>query len=366
MNPQGYPNDSPLGSYPAGNNSPIGSYPAGNNSPLGSYPAANNSPLGSYPATNNSPIGSYPADNNSPLGSYPAANNSPLGSYPAGNNSPLGSYPIPENTPAPMDTSPIAAPAAEQPSASEEKQPAKTRSKRKRKKRKPSPSRYVFWGWLLGSLLITVLMCNNLREWWTIIFFSLQAAFGIMTACCSKASTRLKNMLIFMGIEGVFIVAVTILRLTFPAFFAALTVTMDVALFGVLFCILGVLLPLVFCRNQYFLKKCCTEPVEAVCIGLTRKHHADQTKHRATFSPTYEYSYNGKTITARRDTSSNFGNPRVGRPYRLFIDPRHPTKFYEPHYARAEITVFSIGGFIFFALGWFLIIGHTIQTVPMG
>ena len=54
------------------------------------------------------------------------------------------------------------------------------------------------------------------------------------------------------------------------------------------------------------------------------------------------------------------------RQLRRDIDPRHPTKFYEPHYARAEITVFSIGGFIFFALGWFLIIGHTIQTVPMG
>lgn len=83
------------------------------------------------------------------------------------------------------------------------------------------------------------------------------------------------------------------------------------------------LLPLIAVRKH---QKKCSQKVRAKCVGLTPPNWPDEAPNPP-YMPTYEFQYNGETISVTRTIGKNDNSVEIGQEYELYIDPENPQNF---------------------------------------
>lgn len=93
-------------------------------------------------------------------------------------------------------------------------------------------------------------------------------------------------------------------------------------------------------------KKRCTHLITATVIGLKEHNSSDST----TYSPIYQFWFNGAEYTVTGGSSRNFALPKVGSQKELHINPETPTDFYDPSIANHIFILFMGISFSYFAI----------------
>ncbi len=117
-----------------------------------------------------------------------------------------------------------------------------------------------------------------------------------------------------------------------------------------LFAIIGVGLIIAGLYNAFYLKLVCKEHVDAECVEVlvTKNSHGGEV-----WCPVYSYSYNGQNYKSSNDIYSNGIYPSVGQYYELYINPKNPMQFYEPHNSiRTGFFMAILGIFIVMFMGF--------------
>lgn len=115
--------------------------------------------------------------------------------------------------------------------------------------------------------------------------------------------------------------------------------------------VIGVLLLLGFGAAAFFFwgsyiqkSKRCVTPVEAQVIRML-EHESDD---GSTYSPVYEFTFNGQSYEANGEFSSNMERYRVGDSVTLHINPDDPNEFTDPKRDKKLLIIIS-GFFVIFA-----------------
>ena len=306
-------------------------------SPIGS------SPLGAYPSANStSPIG------NSPIGGYPSANStSPIG------NSPLGGYPTAHsqtvNAPAPSAPQTSApAPSAPQPSAAGSTPTAVSSAVRRN-------AAVPFIGWLIGSVLLTVIIAI-FGELWIIPFSIFQLCAGLWVYFYWEKPTRYRYFKRFLiglgGTAALFLV----LRLLLPKYFQAASAQWLILMCCNFFLIIGVGMIVFINVNVHGLKKYCTETVSAMCVRVLTQRRRSGKHHTTVYCPVYEYYYQNKHYESQETFYSSHTPPEVGSCYDILINPSNPSEFYDIRRKGNDRLLLTVIGGFFSAFSIFMML----------
>lgn len=113
-------------------------------------------------------------------------------------------------------------------------------------------------------------------------------------------------------------------------------------LFSLLFFFLGLGIIITHLVNNILKKKRCTHIVNATVIGL--KPHRDSNDDTTTYSPIYQFWFNGNEYTVTTSSSRNFALPKIGSQKDIYINPQSPTDFYSP--AISDTLLILLFGFL--------------------
>lgn len=100
-----------------------------------------------------------------------------------------------------------------------------------------------------------------------------------------------------------------------------------VVVIGALFILLGVLFIILSSISFDYLKKNCSEQVQAVCVHIKRKREGGGKHTHVTYAPVFEFQFRGNTYCV----AENYRDgkiPSVGSRCDLFINPYIPKEFY--------------------------------------
>lgn len=122
-------------------------------------------------------------------------------------------------------------------------------------------------------------------------------------------------------------------------------------MFGILFLAVGTGIGM----GQKKKKKRCTDPVNATVIENRRRTmHSMEGYTSETFSPVFQYYYNGRDYTTESNHSSNPPAFSVGEETEIFVDPKSPQKIYIPNEKTTKILslVFKLVGVVTIIFGF--------------
>ncbi len=138
---------------------------------------------------------------------------------------------------------------------------------------------------------------------------------------------------------------------------------MDNLPYGILgiFALIGVWLLCMCFLEGVWLKKICTQRVNAKCIDVIEMYqHSSSGGSRLVYCPIYEFYYNGTTYQVCDNKYTNVVRPEVGYTYEIFINHNKPKQFYDPERNRKMNMILLILGIAFVSLSIFAIVMYSI------
>ena len=229
-------------------------------------------------------------------------------------------------------------------------------------KRKGTPKDIIliFWGWMILSIVSFFVFINK-GELWTMVPELLQMTLGLEIFLVSVPMNRRKFFLGFLAADAVMCTVLTILRLSFPVQVLALgnNTEPDIMLFIMFFMATGTVIIAGPIGGQNRKKKRCTESVLAECVDIrTKRGRTSKGGSITLFSAVYRYNYNGRSYENAENMYSKTRTPMVGEQRMIFLDPDHPSFFYEPKRDRKINFSIMIIGIMIVAISVAIIINE--------
>ena len=180
--------------------------------------------------------------------------------------------------------------------------------------------------WLVIGIAASVFFFTK-HEFWTIIWYIIQAIAGLGTYFAIKPVNRLKGFPIFLVIDALLTGGVIALRFAKPEGIKNLTETMGLVLGLLVFSIVGII-TLLYGGIKFFRSMSrCSHTVEAMCLNAVKVH--SRKSSTVTYCPIYEFFYNGRKYIVRPDVFTSSVPPKLGKMYKLRINPLYPTDYYD-------------------------------------
>ena len=195
--------------------------------------------------------------------------------------------------------------------------------------------------WLAAGIAASVFFFTK-HEFWTIIWYVIQAIAGIGTYLAIKPVNRLKGFPIFIVIDALLTGGIIALRFAKPEPFAKLASDMGLTLGLLLFSVVGVI-TLLYGGIKFFRSMSrCSHTVGAMCLNAVKVH--SRKSSTVTYCPIYEFFYNGRKYIVRPDTFTSSVPPKPGKMYKLRINPLYPTDYYDlKRDGTVDIVIIAIG-----------------------
>lgn len=125
---------------------------------------------------------------------------------------------------------------------------------------------------------------------------------------------------------------------------------------SLLFIIFGLGIIIIYTVHMIGKKKRCTYLITATVIGLKKQRDSNGT----TYSPIYQFWFNGAEYTVTTSYSRNFALPEINSQKELHINPKAPTDFYD-HSILYQFSLLFMG--ILFIFGGVISFIHHIQSI---
>jgi len=181
----------------------------------------------------------------------------------------------------------------------------------------------IFLIWFLGSLigLFMVSKTANPVEWLMIIFGQYFLVFGIIAVCGNKGSKHFPTIILLFPLVGLSCAGVGIYMLVGGEQAMSNMNKYAPALIVGAFFVAGVLMLHMSLTDHMYLKKVCTQEVNAKCVEVSVSH--SKRKHGGyseIYMPTYSFWMNGEEHRAwnNKYSSSKF---TVGEYYTIKVNP---------------------------------------------
>lgn len=168
--------------------------------------------------------------------------------------------------------------------------------------------------------------------------------FGFTDPC-----DRLKSMIALLISDAIVFGTLTILRIKFPVYFARISSLFLIGIVIQIFTVTGLMFILISTNTLIRQSRKCTVAVKGVVLDY--KLSCD--KNGETYSPLYEYSYNGTVYQGYQGIYTHELNPPVGGERKIYIDPEYPEDIFDKKpYIESYIfkcvfgTAFIMGGLL--------------------
>lgn len=159
---------------------------------------------------------------------------------------------------------------------------------------------------------------------------------GIMTVIFGIGAVTDENFVFYKHAKNTLFLVVGILMVLFPgyhlisknsSFLPKLEGKFLHVVIGVLFVLFGVLIIILSSIADNYLKKYCTERVQAVCVHIKRKVEGGGKNTHVTYAPVFEFQFRGNTYCVAENYRTG-KIPSIGSRCDLFINPYVPKEFY--------------------------------------
>jgi len=223
----------------------------------------------------------------------------------------------------------------------------------------------VFIVWFVASIAVMIYISKTgHNKLFLAILGQYLLVFGIagISATVSSGEFGFANMpvLLFPFVGVVLIAFGFIMQYGSDEFKAKCIDDLPYGILGV-FALIGIWLLCMCFLEGVWLRKRCTQRVNAKCINIIEMyHHSNLGGRRLVYCPVYEFYYNGTTYQVCDNKYTNMVRPEVGYTYEIFINHNKPKQFYDPERSRKMNLVILILGIAFLSLSIFSMIMYSI------
>ena len=160
---------------------------------------------------------------------------------------------------------------------------------------------------------------------------------------------RLRSMIALLIADTVVFGTLTILRIKFPVYFAKISSMFLVGIAIQVFTVTGLMFILISTNTLIRQSRKCTVAVTGKVLDYKLSHD----KNGQTYSPLYEYSYNGTVYQGYQEIYTHELNPPIDGERKIYINPEYPDEIFDKKpYIESYIlkcvfgTAFTIGGML--------------------
>lgn len=187
-------------------------------------------------------------------------------------------------------------------------------------------AKIMFVSWLAVSIVLTAVFFSK-REYWTIIWGTMQITAGICAYFALLPRNRLKKFPVFLVVDALLTGGIIAFRFAEPRGFAALSENMKSIFGGLFFAIVGVITVTFGSVVLFRSLSRCSVKIMGMCMNYVRVGTRGSTT--VVYCPIYEFFYNKRKYIVRPDSYTSAAPPERGKMYKLRINPLNPTDYFD-------------------------------------
>ena len=89
-------------------------------------------------------------------------------------------------------------------------------------------------------------------------------------------------------------------------------------------------------------------------VSYKKRYSSEGRSNSTTYSPVFGYNYNGQNYVVTSDLSTSFV-PKIGQHVKILIDPRNPTKWFQPKNDISTLLFIIVFCVLFMGMGFIVV-----------